>query len=133
MGGGDTRNRAVWRPASAVPVVAALLLAVSPAPVQGAKASWISGIDYKERTIPHGSTAGGTTMSITCSNDCVPFAGLQATNTSGWHGSILLIAAVNGLVRRGAVSVELSLPGTTIVMECKRRGFDMTEETRVGL
>ena len=89
MGGGDTRNRAVWRPASAVPVVAALLLAVSPAPVQGAKASWISGIDYKERTIPHGSTAGGTTMSITCSNDCVPFAGLQATNTSGWHGSIL--------------------------------------------
>lgn len=52
---------------------------------------------------------------------------------TGWHGSILLIAAVNGLVRRGAVSVELSLPGNTIVMECKRRGFDMTEETRVGL
>ena len=30
---------------------------------------------------------------------------------TGWHGSILLIAAVNSMVRRGAVSVELALPG----------------------
>ncbi len=51
---------------------------------------------------------------------------------TGWHGSILLIAAVNRMVRRGAVSVELSLPGKTIVKECKRRGFAMTEEVRVG-
>jgi lysine 6-dehydrogenase len=51
---------------------------------------------------------------------------------TGWHGSILLIAAVNGRVRRGAVSVELSLPGKTIVTECKRRGFAMTEVVRVG-
>jgi lysine 6-dehydrogenase len=47
---------------------------------------------------------------------------------TGWHGSILLIAAVNGMVRRGAVSVELSLPGRTIVTECKRRGFAMSEQ-----
>jgi lysine 6-dehydrogenase len=52
---------------------------------------------------------------------------------TGWHGSILLIAAVNGMVRRGAVPVELALPGKTIVTECKRRGFAMTEEVRVGL
>jgi lysine 6-dehydrogenase len=52
---------------------------------------------------------------------------------TGWHGSILLIAAVNGMVRRGAVSVELALPGRTIVTECKRRGFAMTEEIRLGL
>jgi lysine 6-dehydrogenase len=52
---------------------------------------------------------------------------------TGWHGSILLIAAVNGMVRRGAVSVELSLPGKTIVTECKRRGFAMSEQVRVGL
>ena len=31
------------------------------------------------------------------------------------------------MVRRGAVSVELALPGKTIVLECKRRGFAMTE------
>jgi len=50
---------------------------------------------------------------------------------TGWHGSILLIAAVNGLVRPGAVSVELSLPGKTIVDECKRRGFAITETVTV--
>jgi lysine 6-dehydrogenase len=52
---------------------------------------------------------------------------------TGWHGSILLIAAVNGRIRRGAVSVELSLPGRTIVVECKRRGFAMSEQVRVGM
>jgi lysine 6-dehydrogenase len=51
---------------------------------------------------------------------------------TGWHGSILLIAAVSGMVRRGAVSVELALPGRTIVNECKRRGFVMTEQVRLG-
>lgn len=50
---------------------------------------------------------------------------------TGWHGSILLIAAVNGIVRRGAVSVELALPGRTIVTECRRRGIAITEEVRV--
>jgi lysine 6-dehydrogenase len=52
---------------------------------------------------------------------------------TGWHGSILLIAAVNGMTRRGAVSVELALPGKTIVTECKRRGFAMSEEIKVGM
>ena len=46
---------------------------------------------------------------------------------TGWHGSILLIAAVTGRIRKGAVSVELALPGKTIVDECKRRGFAITE------
>ena len=52
---------------------------------------------------------------------------------TGWHGSILLIAAVNGLVRRGAVSVEVSLPGKTIVEECRRRRFAMTEHVQVQM
>ena len=47
---------------------------------------------------------------------------------TGWHGSILLIAAVNGLVRRGAVSVELALPGRTVVLECRRRGIAVAEK-----
>jgi lysine 6-dehydrogenase len=50
---------------------------------------------------------------------------------TGWHGSILLIAAVNGIVRRGAVSVERALAGRTIVTECLRRGIAITEEVRV--
>ncbi len=52
---------------------------------------------------------------------------------TGWHGSILLIAAVNSQVRRGAVSVELSLPGRTIVTECQRRGIAITEEVKVAV
>jgi lysine 6-dehydrogenase len=51
---------------------------------------------------------------------------------TGWHASILLIAAVNQQVRRGVVSVESSLPGKTIVDECKRRGFAITEKVVVG-
>lgn len=51
---------------------------------------------------------------------------------TGWHASILLIAAVNRQVRRGAVSVESSLPGKIIVDECKRRGFAITETVTVG-
>ena len=51
---------------------------------------------------------------------------------TGWHASILLIAAVNRQVRRGAVSVESSLPGKAIVDECKRRGFAMTEKVTVA-
>jgi lysine 6-dehydrogenase len=50
---------------------------------------------------------------------------------TGWHASILLIAAVNGLVRPGAVSVESSLPGRTIVDECRRRGFAITQTVTV--
>jgi lysine 6-dehydrogenase len=52
---------------------------------------------------------------------------------TGWHASILLIAAVNGRVRRGVVPVELALPGKTVVTECKRRGFAITEDVRAGL
>jgi lysine 6-dehydrogenase len=50
---------------------------------------------------------------------------------TGWHGSILLIAAVNNLVRRGAVSVELSLPGRTIVEAFRRRGVEIAESVKV--
>lgn len=51
---------------------------------------------------------------------------------TGWHASILLIAAVHGSVRRGVVSVESSLPGKVIVEECRRRGFAITDSVEVG-
>lgn len=50
---------------------------------------------------------------------------------TGWHGSILLIAAVDSHVRRGAVSVELSLPGRTIVNAFRQRGVAITEKVTV--
>jgi lysine 6-dehydrogenase len=46
---------------------------------------------------------------------------------TGWHASVLLIAAVTGKVRRGVVSVEMSLPGSAIVSEFRRRGFTISE------
>ncbi len=50
---------------------------------------------------------------------------------TGWHASILLIAAVSGRVRPGVVSVESSMPGKSIVDECRRRGFAINENVRV--
>jgi len=47
---------------------------------------------------------------------------------TGWHGSIMLIAAVGGMVRRGAVPVELALPGRAVVLECRRRGISVSED-----
>ena len=113
MGRDLDENRAERCPTAVVPFVAAVLLAVSPTPVQGAKASWISGIEYKERTISHGYNSGGTTLSsITCSNDCVPFAGMETTNTLGWHGSILPVITVSGTtlnVQRGKTQGSITV------------------------
>ena len=50
---------------------------------------------------------------------------------TGWHGSILLIAALHGLVRPGVVPVELALPGKVVADECRRRGIAMTEQVKV--
>ena len=50
---------------------------------------------------------------------------------TGWHASIMLIAAVNRQVRPGVVSVETALPGKTVVDECRRRGFDIQERVLV--
>ena len=50
---------------------------------------------------------------------------------TGWHASIMLIAAVNRQVRPGVVSVETALPGKTVVDECRRRGFSVEERVHV--
>lgn len=42
---------------------------------------------------------------------------------TGWHASIMLIAAVEGRIRRGAVSVENALSGSAVVEDCLKRGF----------
>jgi len=46
---------------------------------------------------------------------------------TGWHGSIVAIAAAAGRIRPGVVSVERCLPGAVIVEEARRRGLAITE------
>jgi lysine 6-dehydrogenase len=46
---------------------------------------------------------------------------------TGWHASIVAILAAQGRVDRGAVPVELAVPGRVIVEEVRRRGFAMEE------
>lgn len=48
---------------------------------------------------------------------------------TGWHASIIAILAAQGKVQRGAVPVELAVPGSTIVEEARRRGFAIAERT----
>ncbi len=57
-----------------------------------------------------------------------PATGFSAMQRlTGWHASIVLIAAVEGRIARGAVSVERCLPGAAIVEESRRRGLAITE------
>jgi lysine 6-dehydrogenase len=46
---------------------------------------------------------------------------------TGWHASIVAILAARGEVPRGAVPIELAVPGTKIVEEARRRGFCVSE------
>ena len=50
---------------------------------------------------------------------------------TGWHASIMLIAAVNRQVRPGVVSVESALPGKTVVDQSRKRGFQIEERVHV--
>jgi lysine 6-dehydrogenase len=53
---------------------------------------------------------------------------------TGWHASIMTIAAARGEIRFGVTPVELALSGRRVVEESRRRGFGITErvETRSG-
>ncbi|MBE3134653.1 MAG: saccharopine dehydrogenase NADP-binding domain-containing protein [Acidobacteria bacterium] len=51
---------------------------------------------------------------------------------TGWHASIVAIAAAQGKIRPGVVPVESCLPGATIVEEGRRRGFAISERVELG-
>jgi lysine 6-dehydrogenase len=42
---------------------------------------------------------------------------------TGWHASIMAILSIEGRIKKGAVPVELAVPGGDIVKEAERRGF----------
>jgi lysine 6-dehydrogenase len=61
-----------------------------------------------------------------------PVTGFTAMQRlTGWHASIVAIAAANGRIRPGVVSVESCLPGAAIVEEARRRGFAITERVEL--
>lgn len=51
---------------------------------------------------------------------------------TGWHASLMLIAAMTKQVAPGVVSVERALPGVAVVDEVRRRGFVLRTELRSG-
>jgi len=44
---------------------------------------------------------------------------------TGWHASIMTILTAQDRIRKGAVSVELAVPGNVIMEEARKRGFDI--------
>lgn len=51
---------------------------------------------------------------------------------TGWHASLMLIAAVTRQIPAGVISVERALPGIAVVDEIRRRGFALRTELRAG-
>jgi len=82
------------------------------------------------RVTCRGTTAGrraeSTVEVIDRYDDRTGFTAMQ--RLTGWHGSLMLIAAVEGRIRRGAVSMEVALRGAEVVAEERRRGITITEK-----
>jgi lysine 6-dehydrogenase len=51
---------------------------------------------------------------------------------TGWHASLMLIAATTGQIVPGVTPVERALPGLAVVDEIRRRGFALRTELRAG-
>lgn len=46
--------------------------------------------------------------------------------TTGWHAAIVANLMAHGRISKGAVPVELAIPGETMMKECKARGMQIT-------
>ncbi len=94
--------------------------------------------DFKDicvmRVIGRGRTGGreaeATVELVDRYDEKTGFTAMQ--RLTGWHASIMLIAAVDRKVRPGVVSVETAIPGKTVVDECRRRGFAIEENVRLA-
>ncbi len=74
--------------------------------------------------------SGGRPASVTVDlidryDESTGFTAMQ--RLTGWHASIVTIAAVHGETPRGVTPVELALSGRRVVEECRRRGLAITE------
>ena len=68
-----------------------------------------------------GKPAEATVELIDHYDEATGFTAMQ--RLTGWHASIMAIAACEGRVRPGAVSVENALPGPDVVSEARKRGL----------
>jgi len=82
------------------------------------------------RVTCRGTTAGrpaeATVEVIDRYDEKTGFTAMQ--RLTGWHESLMLIAAVEGRIRRGIVNMELALPGSEVVAEERRRGIEITDK-----
>jgi lysine 6-dehydrogenase len=70
-----------------------------------------------------GRPASATVELIDRYDEATGFTAMQ--RLTGWHASIMLIAAATGQIPPGVTSVERALPGVAVVDEVRRRGFDL--------
>ncbi len=50
---------------------------------------------------------------------------------TGWHASIVAILAARGKLEKGAIPIELAVPGDVVVQEAKRRGLEIVVNTNL--
>jgi lysine 6-dehydrogenase len=81
------------------------------------------------RAVCKGGTSGGPAQAIVELVDWYdPRTGFTAMQRlTGWHASIVTIAAAQRRIAPGVISVERCLPGAAIVEEVKRRGIAVTD------
>ncbi len=77
-----------------------------------------------------GAPASATVELVDRYDEATGFTAMQ--RLTGWHASIMTIAAVRGEVERGVMPVELALSGRRVVEESRRRGFAITERVEAG-
>lgn len=71
------------------------------------------------------SDVGATIDLIDYYDEKTGFTAMQ--RLTGWHASIISILAAQGKIQRGAVPVELAVPGKIVIEEARRRGFQIGE------
>jgi lysine 6-dehydrogenase len=50
---------------------------------------------------------------------------------TGWHAGIMASLSTEGQIRKGAVPVELAVPGDIVIKDGLRRGFEIKKRTLV--
>ncbi len=78
-----------------------------------------------------GTPASATVELVDRYDEATRFTAMQ--RLTGWHASIMTIAAVRGEIDRGVMPVELALSGRRVVEESRRRGFAITERVEAPL
>ena len=82
----------------------------------------------KSRGEKGGSRAEAVVELIDYYDEKTGFTAMQ--RLTGWHASIVAILAAQGRIGRGAIPVELAVPGSVMVEEVRRRGFNLEEHVR---